>query len=82
MAWLTPKPERKPEQHDCLGFVILCPDGKQRGYPYHNKGDADFDAGAYTEKGRCRHKGCTVGKHTVEPVMFRHDSQPDADKDG
>jgi hypothetical protein len=67
----------KTEQYDCPGWRIICPDGKARGNPYHNKGDAEFDA---SHGDKCM-PGCPGGVHTVEPVMFRHTGRPQADTD-
>lgn len=67
-----------------VGWTRVCPDGKLRGYPYGNKGDAEFDADWYTKKGKpCTDHGgdvhdppewtnppCPGGEHTVEPVAF------------
>lgn len=69
----------------CHGYEIVCPDGVVRHYPYHNKGDADCDAGLYSP---ARHgcglrkydalkpddpRGlCPQGDHAVRPVAFAH----------
>jgi hypothetical protein len=29
------------DNEDCAGWEIVCPDGRVRDYPYHNKGDAE-----------------------------------------
>lgn len=57
-----------------IGWVIVCPDGKERHYPYINHGDAECDAGAYTRRRCCKpgtnvpeRSECPQGEHTVEP---------------
>ena len=64
---------------ECLGWTVRCPDGKLRHYPYHNEGDARFDAKHISgEKEKCwkftdrEDKSCPGGEHTVEPVAFEH----------
>ncbi len=64
---------------DCAGYSIKCPDGKFRHYPYHNEGDAEFDAKHYTKGGKpCpdpnngQPSNCPGGLHVVEPVVFGH----------
>lgn len=65
------------------GWKIVCPDGKERHYPYNNRGDAEFDAKTYsstmvTESGGCaiddrnreQHGECPGGEHAVEPCVF------------
>lgn len=63
---------------ECLGWTVRCPDGKLRNYPYHNEGDAIFDAKHSSgEKEKCwkfmEDKTCPGGEHTVEPVAFGHE---------
>lgn len=67
----------------CHGYEIVCPDDVVRHHPYHNKGDADCDAGVYTKRG-CGVRGydrlrpedprgaCPQGGHTVRPIAFTH----------
>lgn len=56
------------------GWKIVCPDGKERHYPYGNHGDAMFDASAM-DRGECFDEEtgdvCPKGgPHTVEPHVF------------
>jgi len=32
------------DDNDCAGWEVVCPDGRVRGYPYHNHGDAKAHA--------------------------------------
>ena len=64
---------------ECLGWTIKCPDGKLRHPPFHNEGDADCDAGVHTDRNvpcpdpaTALPSDCPAGKHTVEPVAFKH----------
>ena len=60
-----------------IGWQILCPDGKERHYPYINQGDAECDAALYSERG-CRsdpdmivrHGPCPEGRHVLAPAVF------------
>ena len=66
----------------CNGHEIVCPDGRVRHYPYHNKGDADADAKHASTKGCSFFKNksrletsqppCPSGKHKTRPVAFAH----------
>lgn len=48
------------------GWIVICPDGAERHFPYINKGDAECDAECYTDSDPpCA--GCPGGKHTVVP---------------
>ena len=65
---------------DCLGWTVKCPDGMIRNFPYHNEGDAQFDAEQYTKKGRCGNgvgwdTPCPGGKHEAVPASFEHDAK-------
>jgi len=76
------------------GFEILCPDGQRRHFPYHNRGDADSDARAYSRGSPgCGLRSfdrlpdgdprgaCPQGPHTVEPCAFtcpEHERRGDA----
>lgn len=66
----------------CAGYEIVCPDGKVRNYPAHNRGDAASEARGLTEHRDCRRERrepkawgsppCPQGKHTVRAVRFDH----------
>ena len=78
---------RRPEGGACLGWQRVCPDGKLRGAPYHNKGDAEFDTNYVNDPAevpdhKCDNRWaeypdgpptCPGGVHTLEPVAFDHD---------
>ena len=68
------------------GWEIVCPDGRVRSYPYHNFGDAEFDAQLRTEE-RCQlwpepspialsQPPCPEGEHTVRPIVFTPPAPP------
>lgn len=52
--------ERGPRNNPAHGYEIVCPDGRVRHYPYHNKGDAlstartVSDPAWHGERGACR----------------------------
>lgn len=68
----------------CIGYEIVCPDGRVRHFPYHNEGDATCDAECYTERRNCGEFAgpgcppewsdppCPQGEHTARPVPFTH----------
>lgn len=46
----------------CTGYwEIVCPDGRLRHYPYHNRGDAEADARALSDPKRFAARGCRLG---------------------
>ena len=59
----------------CRGWVVVCPDGKVRSYPAHNRADAVSEAKALTACRDCRQERrepkqwgnppCPQGSHTV-----------------
>lgn len=65
------------------GWRILCPDGKDRHFPYINHGDAACDARVIMERGRCTddehpHGLCPdpSGKHEVVPCVYEMPKPP------
>jgi len=72
---------RRERPHPCLGWRIVCPDGRVRHAPYHNEGDARCDARHDTKHGHKFYEdnppewydpSCSGGAHTVEPVSWAH----------
>lgn len=69
---------------ECVGYEIVCPDGRVRRYPYHNQGDAESDARRMNQKGCWRLGGafkrpspleltapkCRGGTHRVRPMIL------------
>lgn len=69
------------------GWEVVCPDGRVRGYPYINYGDAESAARIKTERGKCRlypkpspielsQPPCPLGEHTVRPCVFTPPAAP------
>lgn len=55
------------------GWKILCPDGKERHYPYINYGDAECDARIYDERGGCQPDPDILEREGPCPKVGRHD---------
>lgn len=54
-----------------MGWNMVCRDGVPRHqFPYHNKGDAEFDAGYCDEKNEPCGPGCVGGPHVVAPTSM------------
>lgn len=65
----------------CTGYEVVCPDGRVRHYPFHNRGDAESTA-RLAGKRRCRlwpdpsplelsQPPCPEGEHTVRLAAFQ-----------
>lgn len=56
------------------GWKVICPDGKERHYPYINHGDAACDARAFERHAApCESRDdteCPGGQHDVVPCVF------------
>lgn len=85
MKTYAPAEPEEPESdhHCCLGWEIVCPDGRVRSYPFHNEDDATGMA-LYKEQHRCRCwpeasrlelslPPCPEGRHRVRPIVFDHE---------
>lgn len=48
------------------GWKIVCPDGKERHFPYINHGDAACDARVFDRPSHACE--CGAAPHTVEPI--------------
>lgn len=77
-----PKQLTSKKGYPVAGYEVVCPDGRVRHYPYHNKGDADCDCGLMNEQQKCSfypkpgrlersQPPCPLGEHFVRP-MLRH----------
>lgn len=63
----------------CAGWKVVCPDGSERHFPYHNHGDALCDASVFDKSPEhCTRyleppvSACPGGAHAVEPIAFMH----------
>lgn len=83
---MTDKPSPRPLGHICAGWEVVCPDGKVRGYPFHNEGDAESWARLKTER-QCllypkpsphdlEEPRCPEGHHTYRAIVFSHADEP------
>jgi hypothetical protein len=73
---------------DCAGWEVVCPDGRVRHLPYHNRGDAQSHArfasrSDWFAKRGCRlapkpgqlersQPPCSGGAHAVRPIAVLH----------